>query len=145
MLETPTGRAGFPTQQPSTFPTTPAGGGPKDPGEFTRMLNSPFAAEGLAGQPLAAPAPRQAATGEATRAFQRQEAPPGAPVQQGPSEFTKMFQAPAPAPAPAAPKPVKKAAMRPPIAKKKTNWVLWVLVGLALVMILVLLFHFVFK
>ena len=110
------------------------------------MLNSPFAAEGLAGQPLAAPPPRPAPTGDATRAFQAHLGGPAAsPEQQGPSEFTKMFKAPTAPPAePAAPKPEKKAG-RPPIRKKKKNTVLWVLIGLAVVLVLVLVIYLIVR
>jgi hypothetical protein len=56
-----------------------------------------------------------------------------------------MFQA-APAPAPeAAPKPVKRAAGRPPIPKKKTNYVLWVLVGLAAVLAIALVLYLILR
>jgi hypothetical protein len=149
MLESPLARGGgsnIPKAAPQS-PMFPAGGGSasQGPGEFTRMLESPLAPQGLAGQPLAAPPPRPSATGDATRAFQRPVQPEAAPVQQGPSEFTKMFQA-APAPAPeAAPKPVKRAAGRPPIPKKKTNYVLWVLVGLAAVLAIALVLYLILR
>jgi hypothetical protein len=150
MLESPLARGGgsnIPKSAPQSpmFPGT--GTGSKEPGEFTRMMESPLAPQGLAGQGAAAPPPRPKATGDATRAFQRQMQPeaPAAPAQQGPSEFTKMFQA-APAPTPeAAPKPVKRAAGRPPIPKKQTNWLLIVLVGLAAVLALSLVLYFIFK
>jgi hypothetical protein len=121
-------------------------GGPREPGEFTRMLESPFAPQGLAGQPLASPPPqRQQASGDATRAFQIQQGQAGAPAQQGPSEFTRMFKA-APAPPPeAAPKPVKKPAGRPPIVRKKKNYLPWILIGLAVLLLLALLLYFALK
>jgi hypothetical protein len=127
-----------------------APGGVKEAGEFTRMLESPFAAaQGLAGQPLAAPPPRQQATGDATRAFQAQQAqqtPPAAPVQQGPSEFTKMFKAPTPtAPEPPAPKAVKKLGGRLPIPKKKTNSLLWILIAIAVLLLLALIIYLIMK
>ena len=129
----------------SMFP--PSAGGVKEAGEFTRLLNSPFASEGLAAQPAAAPPPRaQAAAGDATRAFQAQQAQGGAPAQQGPSEFTKMFKAPpAAAPAPPEPKVVKKPAGRPPIPKKQTNYVLWILIVVAVVLALALIIYIVVK
>jgi len=120
----------------------------REAGEFTRMLEAPFAAEGLAGQPLAAPPPRpQVASGDATRAFQAQQQPPSAaPPQQGPSEFTKMFKAPPPPPpAPPEVKAVKKPAGRPPIPKKKTNYVLWILIGLAVVLALALIIYLIVR
>jgi hypothetical protein len=144
MLESPLARGGGPSPTPSIFPPS-SPGGIKEPGEFTRMLESPFAPQGLAGQPLAAPPPRPQATGDATRAFQLQQAQAGAPAPQGPSEFTRMFQAPAPAPPAPAPKVVKKPAGRPPIPKKKTNYVLWILIGLAVVLALALVLYLVFK
>jgi len=124
------------------FPPS-APGGVKEPGEFTRMLESPFAAQGLAAQPAAAPPPREP-TGDATRAFQLPQAQPSGPVQGG-SEFTKMFQAPAPEAPPPAPKVVKKAAFRPPIPKKKTNHLLWILIGLAVVLLIALILYIIFR
>jgi len=125
------------------FPPS-AKGGVNEPGEFTRMLEAPFAPQGLAGQPLAAPPPRPQATGEATRAFQVQpaQAPGGAPAEQGPSEFTKMFKAPAaPPPAPPEPKVVKPAG-RPAIPKKKGgNKLLWILIAIAVVLALALIIY----
>jgi len=143
-LPPPTGRPPAPQPQ-SMFPTPPSSGGVKEPGEFTRMLNSPFESEGLAAQPIAAPPPQRAhPSGEATRAFQAQQAqaPAGAPAQQGPSEFTKMFKAPPPAP-PAAPeaKAVKKPAGRPPIPKKQTNYLLWILIAIAVVLLLAIVIY----
>lgn len=124
----------------------PSASGVKEAGEFTRLLNSPFAAEGLAAQPAAAPPPRPQATGDATRAFQAQQAQGGAPAQQGPSEFTKMFKAPPPAPpAPPEPKAVKKPAGRPPIPKKQTNYLLWILIAIAVVLALALAIYIVVK
>jgi len=125
------------------FPPS-AKGGVNEPGEFTRMLEAPFAPQGLAGQPLAAPPPRPQATGEATRAFQVQQAqaPAGAPAEQGPSEFTKMFKAPAAVPAPPEPKVVKKPAGRPPIPKKKGgNKLLWILIAIAVVLALAIIIY----
>jgi hypothetical protein len=121
-------------------------GGVNAPGEFTRMLEAPFAAQGLAAQPLAAPPPRPQATGEATRAFQVQQpqAQGGAPAEPGgPSEFTKMFKAPAaPPPAPPEPKVVKRPAGRPPIPKKKGgNKLLWILIAIAVVLALALIIY----
>ena len=124
-------------------PATP--GGVKEAGEFTRMLESPFAPQGLAAQPIAAPQPRAQATGDATRAFQAQQAAPGAPAQQGPSEFTKMFKAPAAVPEPPAPKVVKKPAGRLPIPKKKTNYLLWILIGAAVVLALALVIYLIVR
>jgi hypothetical protein len=133
MLESPLARGGGGhTPQPSMFPPT-APGGPKEAGEFTRMLESPFAPQGLAGQPLVSP-PRPQAQG-----------PAGVPAQQGPSEFTKMFKAPAAAPPEPAPKVAKKPAGRPPIQRKKTNRLLWILIGLAIVLALALLLYFALK
>ena len=112
-------------------------GGVKEPGEFTRMLESPYAGQGMA-QPLAAPPPRPQP--------EFQQAPAAPAQQQGPSEFTKMFKAPAPAPPPPAePKAVKKPAGRPPIPKKKTNTLLWVLVGVAVLIALALVVYLVVK
>jgi hypothetical protein len=132
---------------PSMFPPS-SPGGLREPGEFTRMLNSPGAPEGLVAQPLAAPPPRPQPTGEATRAFQAQQgqAQAGAPAQQGPSEFTKMFKAPPPAP-PAAPEPkaVKKPAGRPPIPKKKTNYLLYILIAAAVVLALALVIYLIVR
>lgn len=146
MLQTPgippSGRPPGPPQP--MFPPSPTGGA-HEPGEFTRMLEAPFAPQGLAAQPLAAPPPRPQATGEATRAFQMQQAqaPGGAPAEQGPSEFTKMFKAPAAAPpAPPEPKVVKKPAGRPPIPKKKGgNKLLWILIAIAVVLALALIIY----
>jgi hypothetical protein len=128
----------------SMFPSS--AGGVKEAGEFTRMLNSPFAAEGLAAQPIAAPPPRPQATGDATRAFQAPQAQAGTPAQQGPSEFTKMFKAPPPAPlAPPEPKVVRKLAGRPPIPKKKTNYLLWILIGIAALLAIALVVYIIVK
>jgi hypothetical protein len=147
MLQTPgvppSGRPQGPPQP--MFPPS-SQGGVNEPGEFTRMLEAPFAPQGLAGQPLAAPPPRPQATGEATRAFQAQQAQAqgGAPVEQGgPSEFTKMFKAPAaPPPAPPEPKVVKRPAGRPPIPKKKgANKLLWILIAIAVVLALALIIY----
>jgi hypothetical protein len=145
MMESPLARGGSKTPTPPMFPpSTP--GGVKDPGEFTRLLESPFAPQGLAGQPVAAPPPRPKPSGDATRAFQVPQAEGSAPAQQGPSEFTRMFQAPAPAPPAPAPKAaVKKPAVRPPIPKKKTNYLLWILVGLAVALALILILYLVLK
>ena len=145
MLQSPVPQGRGPAPAPSMFPpSTP--GGFKEAGEFTRMFESPSAPQGLMGQPLAAPPPRQQATGDATRAFQAQQAAPGAPAPQGPSEFTKMFKAPAPAPPePPAPKAVKKPAGRLPIPKKKTNTLLWVLIGIAVLLALVLIVYLIVK
>jgi len=142
----PSGRPMAPPPE-SMFP--PQGsGGVKEAGEFTRMLNSPFEAQGLAAQPIAAPPPQRAQpSGEATRAFQVQQAPAqgGAPAQEGPSEFTKMFKAPPPAPpAPPEPKAVKKAA-RPPITKKKTNYLLWILIAVAVVLVLAIVIYLIVR
>ena len=143
MLESPLARGGSSPQAPM-FPASPAGAA-KEPGEFTRMLESPLAAQGLAGSPLAAPPPR-APTGDATRAFHAPAgAVPGGPAQEGPSEFTKMFKAPVAPPAPAAPKAVKKPALRPPIPKKKTNYLLYVLIGVGVLIVLGLLLYLAFK
>jgi hypothetical protein len=110
------------------------------------MLEAPFSPQGLADQPLAAPPPRAQATGDATRAFQLQQAQSAAPAQQGPSEFTKMFKAPAPeAPPPPEPKAVKKPARRPPIPKKKTNYLLWILIAIAVVLALALIVYLIVK
>ena len=150
MLQTPVPGSRGPSMPsappPNMFPPS-APGGYKEAGEFTRMLESPFAAEGLAAQPLAAPPPRpQVASGDATRAFQAQQAQAAPQQQQGPSEFTKMFKAPPPAPpAPPEPKPVKKVAARPPIPKKKTNYVLWVLIGLAVLLALALVIYLIVR
>ena len=141
----PTGRPAAPPPQ-SMFPPSTSGG-VREAGEFTRMLNSPFEAQGLAAQPIAAPPPQRAQpSGEATRAFQAQQAQAGAPAQQGPSEFTKMFKAPPPAPpAPPEPKAVKKPAARPPIPKKKTNYVLWILIAIAVVLALALVIYIIVR
>ena len=151
MLQSPLAPGGRPAgADPSMFPPS-APGGVKEAGEFTRMLESPYgAAQGLAGQPLAAPPPRQQATGDAaTRAFQAQQAqqaPPAAPAQQGPGEFTKMFKAPTPAaPEPPAPKAVKKPGGRLPIPKKKTNSLLWILIAIAVVLLLALIIYLIVK
>ena len=134
MLETPGARTPQFSQpaQPAMFPKSP-GAGPQDPGEFTRMLESPFAAKGLAAQPLASAQPRPAPV-----------APPvGEPgSQQGPSEFTKMFKTPAPPPEPVE-KPVKKPAGRVPIARrKKTNSTLWIVIGVVVLVALALVLYF---
>jgi hypothetical protein len=149
MLESPMARGSKPSSpSPSMFPPS-APGGVKEAGEFTRMLEAPFAPQGLAAQPLAAPPPRAQPTGDATRAFQAQQAQqaqPGAAAQQGPSEFTRMFQAPAaPPPQPAAPKAVKKPGGRLPIPKKKTNHLLWILIGIAVVLALALIVYLLVK
>lgn len=110
------------------------------------MLESPFAPQGLAGQPLASPpTQRPQATGDATRAFQLQQGQAGAPAQQGPSEFTKMFKAPPAPPPEAAPKPVKKTGGRPPIVRKKKNYLLWILICLTVALALGLLLYFALK
>jgi hypothetical protein len=145
MLESPLARGGH-IPQPSMFPPSSPTGGSKEAGEFTRMLESPFAPQGLAGQPLAAPPPRPQTSGDATRAFHLPAgAQPEVPAQQGPSEFTKMFKAPAAAPPEPAPKPAKKPAGRPPLRAKKTNYLLWILIGLAVVLALALLLYFALK
>jgi hypothetical protein len=139
--------APMPAQPPSMFPpAAPSGGGIKEPGEFTRMLESPFQPQGLVGQPAAAPPPRQP-TGDATRAFQVQQAQQGgaAPAEQGPSEFTKMFKAPVLAP-PAPPEPkVVKRPTRPPIPKKKSNSLLWILIVIAVVLALALIVYLIVR
>jgi hypothetical protein len=123
----------------------PSPGGVNEPGEFTRLLESPYQPQGLAAQPAAAPPPR-APAGDATRAFQTPQAQAAAPAQQGPSEFTKMFKAPPPPPpAPPEPKAVKKPGGRPPIPKKKTNYTLWILIGIAVVLALALVIYLIVK
>jgi hypothetical protein len=129
--------------------TPPAQGGYKEAGEFTRMLETQSLDDGFAAPKPAAPQQRAQATGDATRAFMAQQAQaPGAPPaqQSGPSEFTKMFKAPPPAPPPPPEaKPVKKVAARPPIPKKKVNYVLWILIGLAVLLALVLIIYLIVK
>ena len=149
MLQTPgmppSGRPPGPPQP--TFPQSKPGG-VNEPGEFTRMLEAPFAAQGLAAQPLAAPPPRPHATGEATRAFQVQEAQAqgGASAEEGQSEFTKMFKAPVAPPAPPEPKVVKRPAGRPPIPKKKAgNKLLWILIAIAVVLALALIVYLIVR
>jgi hypothetical protein len=152
MLQSP-GIPSMPRQSsppPDLFPPASSSGGMKEAGEFTRMLNAPFAVDGLAGQPLAAPPPRAHPAGEATRAFQapqpQMQFPTGAaPAEQGPSEFTKMFKAPPPE-MPAAPEPkVVKKAGRPPIPKKKGNYLLWILIAVAVVLALALIIYLVVR
>jgi hypothetical protein len=144
MLQSPLASGGgHAPASPICPPAAP--GGVKEPGEFTRLLESPFAPQGLAGQPLAAPPPRPKPTGDATRAFMAQQADAAAPAQQGPSEFTRMFQAPAAAPPAPAPKAVKKPAGRPPIPRKKTNYLLWILIGLAVVLAVVLVVYLIVR
>jgi hypothetical protein len=123
----------------------PAPGGFKEAGEFTRMLESPLPSKGLPSQPLASPPPRAEPSGDATRAFHAQQAQAGAPAQAGPSEFTKMFKPPAAAPPAPAPKAVKKPAGRPPIPRKKTNYLLWILVVLAVVLAIALVLYLVLR
>ena len=112
------------------------------------MLESQRVDEGFAG-PLAPPPQQRQATGDATRAFQAQQAQAagGAPAaQEGGSEFTKMFKAaPPPPPAPPEPKPVKRVAARPPIPKKKTNYLLWILIGVAVLLALALIVYLIIK
>ena len=144
MLESPLAQRAGQAPPPSLFSPPSPGGGPKEAGEFTRMLESPFAPQGLAGQPLATPPPRPQASGDATRAFHLQ-AEAGAPAQQGPSEFTRMFKA-SPPPAPeAAPKAVKKPMLRPPLQRKKKNYLVWILIALAILVALALLLYFALK
>jgi hypothetical protein len=124
--------APMPAQPPSMFPpAAPSGGGIKEPGEFTRMLESPFQPQGLVGQPATAPPPRQP-TGDATRAFQVQQVQQagGAPV-----------LAP---PAPPEPKAVKRPT-RPPIPKKKGNNLLWILIVIAVVLALALIVYLIVR
>jgi len=91
--------------------------------------------------------------GPATAAFNVPPAqapqPPGAsaaPAQQGPSEFTKMFKAPAaPPPAPAPPKPAPRKG-RPPIPQvKKKNNLMMILVIVGVVLLLAILLILAFK
>jgi hypothetical protein len=135
MLETP-GSRGPQFSQPAppvVFPKSP-GAGPQDPGEFTRMLESPFAAKGLAGDPLASAQPRPTPVFDPPAG---EAAPPS-----GPSEFTKMFKTPAAAPEPVE-KPVKKPAGRIAIPrKKKKNTAMWIWIGIAVLIALGLLLYF---
>jgi hypothetical protein len=113
------------------------------------MLNTPNA-DGW-GQPVVPP-PSRPPSGLGTAAFQVPPAPvspaaaPEATPAQGPSEFTKMFKAPAaPAPAPAAPKPVQKKG-RPPIPQvKKKNNLMMILIIVAVVLLLGILLFIAFK
>ncbi len=108
----------------STFPPSSAGSIER-PSEFTRMLEAPFAAGGAgrASRCTPPPRPQQQPTGDATRAFQAQQASGAAPrQQQGPSEFTRMFKgstAPAPCARLSEPGPVKKVAARSQSPKKR--------------------------
>jgi len=137
MLQTPT-----PLQpRPGSAPPAPASDpvlGPSGPGEFTRMMESPMSARGLAGQPLAAPPPRQP-SGEATRAFQVNvppAAPQAPPAEEGPSAYTRMFKAPAaPPPEPAPPKPQSR--RRPPLRRKEKRIGRWWIIGGVIALIVV--------
>ena len=56
-----------------------------------------------------------------------------------------MFKAPAAEPPAPAPKPAPKPAGRPPIRAKKKNYLLWILIGLAVLLALALVFYFALK
>jgi hypothetical protein len=56
-----------------------------------------------------------------------------------------MFKAPAPAPPEPAPKAVKKPAGRPPLPRRKTNYLPWILIGAAVLLALALLIYFALK
>jgi len=80
-----------------------------EPGEFTRMFQSPAVAAPAAPAPPAAPTPQaKTEAGEFTKMFQAPKAPPAPPTPspaKEPGEFTRMFQAsPTPAAPPAPPK-----------------------------------------
>ena len=116
--------------QPQAPARTP---GAHEPGEFTRMPNTP--PQGLAGEQAAPPSPQPHSGGNATRAFPALSPAPA--EASGPSEFTKMFKAP---PASAAPEAVKKRA-RPPLPKvKKRNNLPTILMIVAVVLMLVVLY-----
>ena len=85
-----------------------------EPGEFTRMFQSPALATPPASAPAPVPPPQAPAEiGEFTKMFQAPKAPPPAPPRapasapvKEPGEFTRMFQAnPSPAAAPPPPPP----------------------------------------
>lgn len=86
---------------------------------------------GLANQPLATPRPEPVPAA-------------GAPAQEGPSEFTRMFKAPPPAAPEAQPKPVKHAVRRPPVRRKKSNTGLWIALGALALLLLIVLIWFLF-
>ncbi len=116
MFEQPFGSTGSSASRPAAVPLPPAPAPvPQSPGggDFTRMFGvqgGPPSAEPPPMAPVSYSAPRSGThAGEATRIFQ---APPSQPVPSaapsGPSEFTRMFSAPAPAPvaeAPVTPQP----------------------------------------
>ena len=125
MLQSPVPAGPQPFRQAPPPPEPPRGHS-QEPGEFTRMLESPMNPRGLAGQPLATPRP---------------EPIPGAadaPAKEGPSEFTRMFKAPPPAAPEPQPKPVKRAVRRPPVKRKKSNTGLWIAIGAAGLLVLIL-------
>ena len=138
----------FPQAAPPGPSAPGGGGGYKEPGEFTRLMEMQATPQGLAAQPMATPQQRQSG-GAATSAFRAPQPEPAAgapPAAGGPSEFTKMFKAAPPAPAAPAPAPaVKKPPMRPPIPKKKTNTLLWVLIGVAVVLLIAFLLVLILK
>jgi hypothetical protein len=134
MLETPGSRGPQFSQPASPVLFPKAAGGAQEPGEFTRMLESPFAPKGLAGDPLASAQPRPAPVFD----------PPSGEgaTPQGPSEFTKMFKTPAAAPEPVA-KPAPKPAGRIAIPrKKKKNTTMWIVIGVVVLVALGLLLYF---
>jgi hypothetical protein len=142
MLEAQGGRGSGPSSPlpAASFPMPPQGNY-QEPGEFTRMLESPLAPHGL----VSGPTPGQLAS----RGPQAGQQPPvagGAPAEAGgPSEFTKMFKAPPAAPPPAVEVKPKRPAGRPPIPKKKANYALWILIGIAVLLLLVLIIYLVLK
>jgi hypothetical protein len=116
------------SQQPPASPLYPAKPGARDPNEFDRLFNEPKAPP---------------ASGGSTKMFSApQGSAPAPPVQQGPSEYTLMFKAPAkpegapaaPAPAPLSVKPPPAPAVKPPA---NTMMLIYVLGGLLVVAIAV--------
>jgi hypothetical protein len=140
-------------------PRYPPAGGSQSPGEFTRMLQSPFAGSGQGGGQFGRPAePRRddfedmfgqrapvanPSPGGATSVFSGPaNMNTGVPMQSGPSEFTRMFEGPAkPEPLAAAPAPKTKPAAPAP-DPSKNRAVLIVALGILFFAVLALILFF---
>jgi hypothetical protein len=136
VFQSPLARSG----KKSQFDAPPPVG--REAGEFTRMLEAVPDPQGLARGVPAAPAAPQQPAGDATRAFLNANPPSAPPAEQGPSEFTRMFKAPAKAPAAPATKPAAKAPPKRVAVKKKKSNLPWILAVFAVIVIVGMLLFF---
>jgi hypothetical protein len=141
MMASPLARAGL---RPEPFsPAEQPPGKPRDAGAFTRMMESPRALE--AEVPPAPTPPRSTHTGaEAAHAVPYAESgqPAASASPPGPSEFTRMFKAPAKESAPAKKPAQAKAPRVVPRKKKNKAFLMWMLVGGVVVLIIALIVFF---